>query len=314
MEYIGVQGTREDVFSCIDFYQKLSVVGSISIEDLRKSSIDMYLSDYKNRLDRKNKEASRVSVGVNYVPNGFYFDSEASLLGNTFVSHGVIFEDLEISDTTEEVSFKDTMSGVSVDYVSHGVLFDDVEDSYGLEEGFEDENYEDSFDEDYESAYIDDEEEFDSLFDDTDLDESVEGSTSDESFESLFNDEDDGFVFNEEVKPVKLDNTKDDFEEPQNKDRFSRRRFGRRIDVGSESSTSTIEKPKIIEESKPVQEVSHNVTEVSKSESYKDVRDFVKRNPGCTVSDVKKFFSQKDIQRALIGAKIVEKRQKLYIV
>ena len=47
---------------------------------------------------------------------------------------------------------------------------------------------------------------------------------------------------------------------------------------------------------------------------YKNVREYVKCNPGCSISDVKQYFSIKDIQKALMGAKIVEKKNKLYVI
>ena len=47
---------------------------------------------------------------------------------------------------------------------------------------------------------------------------------------------------------------------------------------------------------------------------YKNVREYVKYNPGCTVSEVKEYFSIKEIKKALIGSKIVEKKNKLYVV
>ena len=51
-----------------------------------------------------------------------------------------------------------------------------------------------------------------------------------------------------------------------------------------------------------------------KKESYMSVRDFVKKNRGCTVDDAKKYFSSKDIKKALMSSKIVEKKGKLYVV
>ena len=48
--------------------------------------------------------------------------------------------------------------------------------------------------------------------------------------------------------------------------------------------------------------------------SYANVRDFVKKNKGCTVEEAKEYFSAKDIKKALMNSKIVEKKGKLYVV
>ena len=52
---IEIRGTFDDVCSCIDFYQNMSTVGLLSIDDLRKSYISTYLEDYKVRFERVKK-------------------------------------------------------------------------------------------------------------------------------------------------------------------------------------------------------------------------------------------------------------------
>ena len=57
---IEIRGTFDDVCSCIDFYQNMSTVGLLSIDDLRKSYISTYLEDYKVRFERvKRLKAKR---------------------------------------------------------------------------------------------------------------------------------------------------------------------------------------------------------------------------------------------------------------
>ena len=48
--------------------------------------------------------------------------------------------------------------------------------------------------------------------------------------------------------------------------------------------------------------------------SYRSVRDFVKQNKGCSLSDIQKYFSVKEIKKALLSAKIVERKGKYYTV
>lgn len=54
-DMIEIRGTFDDVCSCIDFYQNMSTVGLMSIDDLRKSYISTYLEDYKVRFERVKK-------------------------------------------------------------------------------------------------------------------------------------------------------------------------------------------------------------------------------------------------------------------
>ena len=57
---IEIRGTFDDVCSCIDFYQNMSTVGLLSIDDLRKSYISTYLEDNKVRFERvKRLKAKR---------------------------------------------------------------------------------------------------------------------------------------------------------------------------------------------------------------------------------------------------------------
>lgn len=61
---IEIRGTFDDVCSCIDFYQNMSTVGLLSIDDLRKSYISTYLEDYKVRFERVKKlKAKRDAEG-----------------------------------------------------------------------------------------------------------------------------------------------------------------------------------------------------------------------------------------------------------
>ena len=61
---IEIRGTFDDVCSCIDFYQNMSTVGLLSIDDLRKSYISTYLEDYKVRFERvKRLKAKRDAEG-----------------------------------------------------------------------------------------------------------------------------------------------------------------------------------------------------------------------------------------------------------
>ena len=53
---------------------------------------------------------------------------------------------------------------------------------------------------------------------------------------------------------------------------------------------------------------------VETDKTYKSVRDYVKQNSGCERSDILKYFSKRDIEKALMSAKIVQKKKKYYAV
>ena len=345
---IGIQGNIDSVFSCIDFYQKLSVVGSISIDDLRKSYIEMYFNDYRERYNRKQKKLSMLSKN-----NTSIKDTTVEVCDKEFVSNGVFLED--ITDYSERSTSVITEEKKDVEYVSNGYFVDDdtecVEDK-GIEENIkkdveystngvfledivevnsDDVNYSEpkkaiSDDEDFSSLFDDSDEEEDDysyLFDndedsessynlesedDTDFEEENESEEFDfeddvvenqeDSYSSLF---DDGGNSSEEdlpVEPVRL--TLPRRERIHHSRRVLNTQYGERIHK-SNYTEENIEVPKTPEE------------KVEKK-YYKNVREYVKSNPGCSTSDVKEYFSQKDIQKALISSKIVEKKGKLYVV
>ena len=67
-----------------------------------------------------------------------------------------------------------------------------------------------------------------------------------------------------------------------------------------------IESRKVAEKSGSVQRDSRGTADPA-PKSYKDVRDFVKQNRGCTSKDILTVFSQKELQMALMKGKVFEK-------
>ena len=68
----------------------------------------------------------------------------------------------------------------------------------------------------------------------------------------------------------------------------------------------TVESRKVAEKSGSVQRDSRGTADPA-PKSYKDVRDFVKQNRGCTSKDILTVFSQKELQMALMKGKVFEK-------
>lgn len=345
-EYIKVQGVKDNICNCIDFYQGLTKVGLVGVKELRKSYLDMYLADYIQRCDEtlkkrtKKKEEKKVadapavntsikntfgeeesgidlfrnmlstSEEVTYENHGVFIDEntvsekEESIPVKSEVeysSHGVFLEEVDVPTETVEAS---TDEVTDIEYEDHGIYVEDIvtnnlesEDEY--EEDEDDYSKDDSEDEDEEDEDGYEYEDYDETDDSADYAEEEEEEDNTEE-------DDDKYVSFKSLREKKVIDDFDDFEFLDYKEDTSTK-----DEVAEESmSVSPIEKvkPEVI---KP--EIRETV-EKSKFQDYKNVRDFVKKNPGCSYSDVKEFFSMKEIQKALLNTKIVEKKNKLYVV
>lgn len=341
-EYIKVQGVKDNICNCIDFYQGLTKVGLVGVKELRKSYLDMYLADYIQRCDEtlkkrtKKKEEKKVadapavntsikntfgeeesgidlfrnmsstSEEVTYENHGVFIDEntvsekEESIPVKSEVeysSHGVFLEEVDVPTETVEAS---TDEVTDIEYEDHGIYVEDiVTDNLESEDEYEEdeEDYlEDDFEDEDEDGY--DYENYDETDDSADYVEEKEENDTEE--------DDEEYVSSKSLREKKVIDDFDDFEFLDYKEDTSTK-----DEVAEESmSVSPIEKvkPEVI---KP--EIRETV-EKSKFQDYKNVRDFVKKNPGCSYSDVKEFFSMKEIQKALLNTKIVEKKNKLYVV
>ena len=142
-ETIKIQGNLEDIFDCVNFYQNLSVVGSVSIEDLKKSYIDMYLAEYrenfhegrkqllekrKKDLDIRNSDTTAEVVSsvptTEEVNHGNILDEANERNSNSFeeVEHGINLDEVNI----EEV--KTVPSKRKFEEVEHGIMLDTFEE------------------------------------------------------------------------------------------------------------------------------------------------------------------------------------------
>lgn len=342
-EYIKVQGVKDNICNCIDFYQGLTKVGLVGVKELRKSYLDMYLADYIQRCDEtlkkrtKKKEEKKVadtsavntsiknsfgeeesgidlfrnmlstSEEVSYENHGVFIDEntvsekEESIPVKSEVeysSHGVFLEEVDVPTETVEAP---TVEVTDIEYKDHGIYVEDiVTDNLESEDEYE-EDEEDYSEDDFEDEDEEDEDGYDyEDYDETDVsDDYVEEEKEEDDTEE----DDEEYVSSKSLREKKVI---DDFE------------F---LDYKEDTST----KDEVAEEFKVVPSVERvkpeavkpeirETVEKSKFQDYKNVRDFVKKNPGCSYSDVKEFFSMKEIQKALLNTKIVEKKNKLYVV
>lgn len=344
-EYIKVQGVKDNICNCIDFYQGLTKVGLVGVKELRKSYLDMYLADYiqrcdetlKKRIERREEKKVADTPAVNtsikntfeekesgidlfrdmlstpeevtYENHGVFID-ENTVTGKEestpvkseveYSSHGVFLEEVDVPTETVEAS---TDEVTDIEYEDHGIYVEDIvtnisesEDEYEEDEDYSEDDSEDEDEED-EDGY--DYEDYDETDDSADY-------VEEEKEEDDTEEDDEEYVSSKSLRENKVIDDFDDFE------------F---LDYKEDTST----KDEVAEEFKVVPSVERVKPEVVKPEiretvekpkfqDYKNVRDFVKKNPGCSYSDVKEFFSMKEIQKALLNTKIVEKKNKLYVV
>ena len=359
-EYIRVQGVKENICNCIDFYQGLTKVGLVGVKELRKSYLDMYLADYIQRCNEtlekrtERKEEKKISnTPVVSTPTKNTFEEEESGIdlfrnmlstpeeveyllhgvfidGNTviekeestpvkdeveYTNHGVFLEEVAVSTENTEVPVDEV---TDTEYVDHGIYIEDIVTDNSEPEDEYEENYseDDNEDEEDEDGY--EYEDYDETDDSTDY---IEEKDEDDTEE-----DDEEYVSSKSLRNKRVVNDYDDFEFLDYKDTTSAEEK-----VVEESKTvsteekvkpeirEVVEKPKTVsaeERVKPeaVKSEIGEIIEKPKFQDYKNVRDFVKKNPGCSYSDVKEFFSMKEIQKALLNTKIVEKKNKLYVV
>jgi hypothetical protein len=345
-EYIKVQGVKDNICNCIDFYQGLTKVGLVGVKELRKSYLDMYLADYIQRCDEtlkkhtKKKEEKKVAdtpVVNTSIKNTFEekesgIDLFRDMLSTpeevTYENHGVFIDENTVSEKEESIPVKS-----EVEYSSHGIFLEEVDVPTETVEAPTDEvtdiEYEDHgiYVEDIVTNISESEDEYEEDDEDYSEDDSEDEDEEDEDgydYED-YDETDDSVDYVEEEKEE--DDTEEDDEEyvsskslRENKviDDFNDFEF---LDYKEDTST----KDEVAEEFKVVPSVERvkpeavkpeirETVEKPKFQDYKNVRDFVKKNPGCSYSDVKEFFSMKEIQKALLNTKIVEKKNKLYVV
>lgn len=343
-EYIKVQGVKDNICNCIDFYQGLTKVGLVGVKELRKSYLDMYLADYiqrcdetlKKRIERREEKKVADTQAVNTSIKNTFEEKESGIdlfrdmLSTpeevTYENHGVFIDENTVTGKEESTPVKS-----EVEYSSHGIFLEEVDVPTETVEAPTDEvtdiEYEDHgiYVEDIVTNISESEDEYEEDDEDYSEDDSEDEDEEDEDGYEDYDETDDSVDYVEEEKEE--DDTEEDDEEyvsskslRENKviDDFNDFEF---LDYKEDTSTKdeVAEEFKVVPsvervKSEVVKPVIRETVEKPKFQDYKNVRDFVKKNPGCSYSDVKEFFSMKEIQKALLNTKIVEKKNKLYVV
>lgn len=398
---IEIRGTFDDVCSCIDFYQNMSTVGLLSIDDLRKSYISTYLEDYKVRFERvkrlkakrdaegevkaveddrdsedwiemipvsdgktaidDNKDKKGTDVELNQTVNGGA-DSEVSAVrdGNDTkiernstdseasnklrMTAASFFSNLKKAALEEKKRVERQSTGTdSIEispeqYISNGIMIEDyiaegIDTVKSVEQPAMEEPVKkptEGYDWVEDVQYVKNGTMIEDVPPLPEAEEDVEGRVSEtgknstNSVEEATNDTDtvevskqvpalcyvpSGVILEDVVERV-----------PQTEVYYEDK-----IDSRSNVETSDTEKIKTATNSRTVKnrETKRNQVKREKvktektietDKTYKSVRDYVKQNSGCERSDILKYFSKRDIEKALMSAKIVQKKKKYYAV
>ncbi len=257
-ETIKIQGNLEDIFDCVNFYQNLSVVGSVSIEELKKSYIDMYLTEYrenfhegrkqilekrKKSLDIRNTNNTVEVVSSVPATNEVEEASHGNILGevsgevsNSFeeVEHGVILDEVSVEEVNE---FKTVPNKENFEEVEHGIMLDDIisEDTF-QEVGLDTtsnvvENSKNNFEEVKHGIILDD-----AMSEETVSSKETEGTNDTEKVEEGKDNSFDDFVWEDELKLNEIKDEeisqKESIEEDiEYRSKSRRERFGEKISL-----------------------------------------------------------------------------------
>lgn len=255
-ETIKIQGNLEDIFDCVNFYQNLSVVGSVSIEDLKKSYIDMYLAEYrenfhegrKQLLEKRKKDLdirnsdNTVEV-VSSVPTTEEVN-HGNILGEANerdskdfeeVEHGINLDEVDIEEVNlDEVDIdevKTVPSKRNFEEVEHGIMLDTFEEVSNDDAHNVVEKSENNFEE-VEHGII-----LDGIINTETVEEKgIEdlGNTTEKTVEEK-NDSFDDFVWEDELKLKENDeeeiSQKESIEDIEYRSKSRRERFGEKISL-----------------------------------------------------------------------------------
>lgn len=245
-ETIKIQGNLEDIFDCVNFYQNLSVVGSVSIEDLKKSYIDMYLAEYrenfhegrKQLLEKRKKDLDirNSDTTVEVVPSVPTTEevNHGNILGEVNERDSKDFEEVEHGINLDEVDIdevKNVPSKRNFEEVKHGIMLDTYEEVSNDDTCSVVEKSENNFEEVEHGIILDD-----IINNETVEEKGIEDSDTIEKTVEEKNDSFDDFVWEDELKLKENDeeeiSQKESIEEDiEYRSKSRRERFGEKISL-----------------------------------------------------------------------------------
>lgn len=342
MEIVGVQGRAETITADIDWVINLTKPSKKSPTEFKSELVSQYLSDFRKTVSRKLHTVKSKDVDVhqiesvlniedtsveentescnlenqNFIPvievkkseiqnpflelqktvlvpdvplteHGIYLeDIKNSKLDREYTEEGIFLEDLQDEEPKEELQGYKAGVLESVEFIGHGVYLEDIAgNSESIDESLEEGDTEESSDNDI--KYLGESSEDGLEYIDESYEEDLKEESSEDDLdyinESSEEDLEKGYI-EEPITPIK--------ERVQSKQEVNK--------------TQTQPAKSIVSKRMPTQEIS-------KESIPPTIREFVKLHKGCSRKDVLKFYSQKELQKALTTSKIYERHGKLTV-
>lgn len=266
------------------------------------------LYNYENRVTDELRE-KYLSYGIEE------FEGDASILGTVTPNEDSVLTDEEVEQLEnggilEEPEYEEEQ-GLEFEFDSDDNEEDEYEEEYEeeVEDSDEYEEESDEYEEEYEEEVDDSdsyEEEYEEEVDDSDEyeEEYEEVEDSDEYEEEV----DDSDEYEEEYKE-EIEDT-DSYEEPPDEADMLEEP---KEQASVSSDNKFVSSDNFSERASPSKKEDISVEEPSIDEVPKDLRQFLRKYPRCDIKFALKYFSKKEIDKAILIGKIVRRGNKLHI-
>lgn len=249
------------------------------------------LYNYENRVTDELRE-KYLSYGIEE------FEGDASILGTVTPNEDSVLTDEE------------------VEQLENGGILEEPEydEEQGLEFEFDsDDNEEDEYEEEYEEEVEDsdeyEEEDSDEEYEIEDSDEYEEEVNDSDEYEEEYEEEIEDSDEYEEEYEEEIDDT-DSYEEPPDEEDMLEEP---KEQASVSSDNKFISSDNFSERASPPKKEDIAVEEPSIDEVPKDLRQFLRKYPRCDIKFALKYFSKKEIDKAILIGKIVRRGNKLHI-
>lgn len=238
------------------------------------------LYNYENRVTDELRE-KYLSYGIEE------FEGDASILGTVTPNEDSVLTDEEVEQLEN--------GGISEE--------PEYEEEQGLEFEFDsDDNEEDEYEEEYKEEVEDSDE-----YEEEDSDEEYEIEDSDE-YEEEYEEVEDSDEYEEEYEE-EIEDTDSYKEPPDEEDMLEEPKEQASVS----SDNKFISSDNFSERASPPKKEDITVDEPSIDEVPKDLRQFLRKYPRCDIKFALKYFSKKEIDKAILIGKIVRRGNKLHI-
>ena len=249
------------------------------------------LYNYENRVTDELRE-KYLSYGIEE------FEGDASILGTVTPNEDSVLTDEEVEQLEN--------GGISEE--------PEYEEEQGLEFEFDsDDNEEDEYEEEYEEEVEDsdeyEEEDSDEEYEIEDSDEYEEEVNDSDEYEEEYEEEIEDSDEYEEDYEEEIEDT-DSYEEPPDEEDMLEEP---KEQASVSSDNKFVSSDNFSERASPPKKEDIAVEEPSIDEVPKDLRQFLRKYPRCDIKFALKYFSKKEIDKAILIGKIVRRGNKLHI-